>query len=330
MREKVYMRKSIVYFIILLAVCSLSFTLIPIGISQTENVKILSYSWYIDLVGYLVVVGEIQNIGQNTLNQVAIHGTVYTSDGAPTETVQTAWVSQMIPQQKAPFYLVFYSAKNIDGTWPGGDVAKVDLEISQADPTANYQYADLKITSQTQTIGTGTNDKGVFWVRGNIQNVGSQTARNVSVVATFYNASGTAIGAGHTYQETVIPNVLAPQQTASFEVAAYDLDQTQVPSNLKIEKYSLLIQVIGPLLEGTAPVIQPTPTSGPVNTGSPSDTTLPTNTQPSDSDTSGSATADWILPAVIIIVIAAVVGIFLAIKKRKPQQKTNKAAKNKK
>jgi hypothetical protein len=327
------MRKSLVYFIVMLIVCSLTFTLIPTGISQTENVKIVSSSWYIDLLGYLVVVGEIQNIGQNTLNQVIVHGTVTTSEGDPTEYVDAAWVSQMIPNQKAPFYLVFYSTKNIDGTWPGGDVAKVDLKISQADPTPNYQYADLKITSQTQTIGSGTDDKGVFWVRGTIQNIGSQTARNVSVVATFYNASGTAIGAGHTYTETVIPNILAPQQTASFEVAAFDLDQTLVPSNLKIEKYSLLVQVIGPLLQGSAPVIQPTPTPVPVTTGIPSDTTSPTNsqtsTQPTDSNTSGSATADWILPAVIIIVIVAAVGALLAITSRKPKTKSQTAKKKK-
>lgn len=327
------MRKSLVYFIVLLVIYSLSFTLIPTGISQTENVKILSYSWYIDLQGYLVVVGEIQNTGQNNLNQVLVHGTVYTSDGAPTESGQTAWVSQMIPNQKAPFYLVFFSANNQDGTWPGGDVAKVDLDISQADATANYQYADLKITSQTQTIGSGADDKGVFWVRGTIQNIGSQTARNVSVVATFYNASGTAIGAGHTYTETVIPNVLAPQATASFEVAAFDLDQTLVPSNLKIEKYSLLVQVIGPLLQGSAPVIQPTPTPGTVTTGSPSDTTSPTNAQtsnqPIDSGTSGSATANWLIPAIVVIIIAVAVGAVLAIMSRKPKAKT-KAAKKKK
>jgi hypothetical protein len=319
------MKKSAIYFVVLFTLCSLIFTLIPIGIGQTENVKILSSSWYIDLLGYLVVVGEIQNIGQNTINQVILHGTVYTSDGAPTESIQPAWVSQMIPNQKAPFYMVFYSAKNVDGTWPGGDVEKVELEISQAEATANYQYADLKITSQTQTIGTGTNDKGVFWVRGTIQNTGTQTAKNVSVVATFFNASGTAIGAGHTYPETVIPNVLAPQQTASFEVAAYDLDQTQVPSNLKIEKYSLLVQVLEPLLQGTAPVIQPTPTSGPVTTGSPSDTTSPTNTQPTDSSTSTPSTSDWIIPAVIIIVIVAVLGALLAIKTRKPKPKSKKS-----
>jgi hypothetical protein len=327
------MRKSLVCFIVLLVICSLNFTLIPTGISQTENVKILSYSWYIDLQGYLVVVGEIQNIGQNSLNQVIVHGTIYTSDGAPTESGAPAWVSQMVPNQKAPFYLVFFSSKNQDGTWPGGDVAKVNLEISQADPTANYQYADLKITSQTQTIGSGINDKGVFWVRGTIQNIGSQTARNVSVVATFYNSSGTAIGAGHTYTETVKPNILAPQQTASFEVAAFDLDQTQVPSNLKIEKYSLLVQVIGPILQGSAPAIQPTPTPGPVTTGSPIGTASPTNaqtsSQPIDSGPSGFAAASWLIPAVVVIVLVAAVGAVLVVMKHKPKPKA-KAAKKKK
>ena len=329
------MKKSVVYFVVLLVVYSLSFTLLPTGISQTENVKILSWSWYIDLQGYLVAVGEIQNVGQNTLASVFVHGTAYTSDGAPTETGDQAWVINMVPNQRAPFYLVFFSSKSQDGTWPGGDVAKMDIKISQADATANYQYADLKVTSQTQSIGSGADDKGVFWVRGTIQNIGSQTARNVSVVATFYNASGTAIGAGHTYTETVVPNVLSPSASASFEVAAFDLDQTLVPSNLKIEKYSLLVQVIGPILQGTAPVIAPTPTPGPVTTGAPRDTTSPTNsqssTQPIDSGTSGAATASWIIPAIIVIVIAVAIGAVLAIKSRKPKpQQKSKAAKKKK
>lgn len=327
------MRKSIVYFIALLTVCSLSFTLIPSGFSQTENVKILNYTWYIDLQGYLVVVGEIQNICQNTLASVVLHGTVYTSDGKPTESSVPAWVSYLSPQQKAPFYMVFYSASTADGTWPAGDVAGINMEVVQADATSTYQYSDLKITSQSQTIGNTPDDKGVFWVRGTIQNTGSQTAKNVSVVATFYNSTGAVIAAGHTYTETVIPNILSPSGTASFEVAAYDLDQTIVPTRLKIDHYSLLIQVIGPLLQGTAPVITPTSTPGPVTTGSPSDTTSPTNsptgTPPSNSNPTNSTTAEWLYPAVIVIAIAAIIGVALVLSKRKPHQ-TSKAIKQKK
>ncbi len=75
------MKKILVSFLILLAVCSLSLTLVPGAHSQTSNVKILSYSYYIDSAGYFDVVGEVQNTGSNTLSQVVLTGTVFSSDG---------------------------------------------------------------------------------------------------------------------------------------------------------------------------------------------------------------------------------------------------------
>ena len=76
-----HMKKILVTFLVLLAVCSLSLTLVPGAHSQTSSVKILSYSWYVDTAGYFDVVGEVQNIGTNTLSQVVLTGTVYSSDG---------------------------------------------------------------------------------------------------------------------------------------------------------------------------------------------------------------------------------------------------------
>ncbi len=49
--------------------------------SQTQNIKIVSYTYYIDNLGYLDVVGEVQNVGSNTVTSVILTGTVYSSDG---------------------------------------------------------------------------------------------------------------------------------------------------------------------------------------------------------------------------------------------------------
>ena len=305
--------------------------MVPTGTSQTENVKIVSWSWYIDLQNYLVVVGEIQNTGTSTLSDVALSATATPPDGTSSDTGDRAWVTDLLPQQKAPFYLVFYSSQSSDGTWPSQGIGNIQVGVVHTDVTSSYLYPDLKIISQTQSIGTGTNDKGVFWVKGTVKNTGTQTAQNVSIVGTFYNSTGTTIAAGYTFPESMIPYSIPPGATATFELPAFDLDQTVMPSSLKIDHYSLLLQDIGPILQGTAPVIEATPTPGPVTTGGPQDTSSPTNaqttTQPTDSGTT--ATASWIYPAIIVIVIAVIVVGALAVMSRKPKPQS-KADKKKK
>ena len=328
------MRKNIIYVIVLLSAFCLSLTAVPTGFSQTDaasDVKILNYNHYFDLQGYLVVVGEIQNTGTNILDKIIMHGIATPDDGSsPVETSGGAWVSEMLPQQKAPFYLVFYSSGNIDGTWSASEVVSVNLEVLQATVVTSHQYSDIKIATQTTSIGSGADDKGVYWVRGTIENFGSQTAKNISVVATFFNASGAVIAAGHTYDETVIPNTLAPSKTATFEIAAYDLNMSLVPSRLQIDHYSLLLQVIEPLLQGDVPVITATPTPAPGASNAPTDTNAPTNTQSASNPTDGSnpttsTTPQWLYPAIIVIVIVAVIGAALAVMKRKPKPVNKKS-----
>ena len=309
MRGKVFMRKSTIYLFVLLTVFSLSLTLIPSGFSQPENVKILSYSWYIDSLGYLVVVGEVQNVGSNTVASVILGGTVYSSDGTQSDSSGQAWVLNLIPQQKAPFYIEFYSSSSSDGTWLSLDISKVDLAVYQAEATANYQYPDLKITSSSATV---TSD-GVYWVSGIVQNTGSQTAKNITVVGAFYNASGVVAGVGYT--DPLTPASLAASGSASFKVGAFDLNQTIVPSNLKISSYSLLVQTEGPILQGTAPLISPSPS--PITSPNPSGS--PSATQSPDSNPTNSLTIESIYAIVIVIVILGIAGTILMLRKRKPQ-----------
>lgn len=75
------MRKRSVLLFVLLTFVSLGLTLVPQVSSQPENIKVVDYSWYIDSLGYLVVVGEVQNVGPNTIDSVVLGGVVYTLDG---------------------------------------------------------------------------------------------------------------------------------------------------------------------------------------------------------------------------------------------------------
>jgi hypothetical protein len=303
------MRKSIIYLFVALTLVSLGLALVPSAFSQPENIKIVSYSYYVDSLGFLDVVGEIQNIGSNTVASVILTGTVYSSDGTDqADSYAKAWVANLAPQQKAPFYMEFYSPSS-STSWLSVSVSKVDLTVSQANATTNYQYPDLKITSSSASIGSGTDDKGVYWVTGNVQNTGSQTAQSITVVGTFYNATGTVVAVG--YSDTLTPTDIASSGIASFKLGAFDLNQTIVPSNQKISSYSLLIQVLAPILQGTAPLITPSPS--PANSSNPA----------------------LIYAIIVVIVILGIAGTILVLRKRKPQEtkkateKTTKKARTK-
>ena len=201
------MNKSVTIFIVILIICSLSLTMVSSALSQDQkgNVKILNYSYYyLDSLGIIVVVSEVQNQGTNTLTSVFLTGSIVSRDGIYQSSSNTiiaippAEVTYLNSQQKAPFYMDFYPPQNSPGgTWSSIDIASVNLQVVQANATANYQYSDLTITSKQSSIGGTIDDKGVFWVNGNIQNTGSQTASNINVFGTFYYSTGATVAVGY-------------------------------------------------------------------------------------------------------------------------------------
>lgn len=320
------MRKSIIYTVVLLTLFSLCFTSIPLAQSQTTNVQVVNYSWYIDTAGLLDVVGEIQNIGTSIISSIILSGTATTTTGNQQTSNTMAYVKDMLPNQKAPFYMTFFLQPD-QATQSTPTIANVAVAVSQATATTGYLYPDVKVTAHQNSIGSGTDDKGVYWVSGNVKNTGTQTATNVRVLGTFYNSAGNVIAVGG-YTDDALSASLAPSASANFKFGAYDTNETLMPSDQKIASYALLVQVEGPILQGTAPTI----TSGPTATSSatsttPTGTTTPTATQPTQTSDDQNqvnnppTTPSWLLPFIIVIVIAAAVGgAVLALKKLKPQQ----------
>jgi hypothetical protein len=118
------MKKNVTIFIVILIICSLSLTIVSGALSQDQkgNVKILNYSYYyLDSVGLIVVVGELQNQGTNTLTSVIITGSIISRDGIYQSSSNTiigippAEVTYLNSQQKAPFYMDFYPPQNSPG-----------------------------------------------------------------------------------------------------------------------------------------------------------------------------------------------------------------------
>ena len=256
------MKKGVVSFIVCLALVALGLTLIPKVASQPENIKITSYSWYTDSYGTFIVVGEIQNVGPNTVVSVFLTGIVYTQDEvAQAYSYTTAFVNYMVPQQKAPFEMEFLPQTSVTGdlSWVSLGVDRVDFTVEKSDTTDKYQYPDLAITDNSGQ----TDSEGVYWVSGHVQNSGTQAATNVRVVGTFYNSAGTVVAVGYT---DYITSSLEPSTTASFKLGAFDQNQSKVASDQKIANYRLLVQAEAPILSGTPPSPTPTPEATPTPT----------------------------------------------------------------
>jgi hypothetical protein len=54
--------------------------------ANPQNVKIVSYSWYINPPsssgsGNVLVVGEVQNMGSTVIDHINLEGIIYSSDG---------------------------------------------------------------------------------------------------------------------------------------------------------------------------------------------------------------------------------------------------------
>ena len=316
--------------LVIIVLFSLILTALPETQSQTQSIKVLSYTYYIDSIGYLVVVGEVQNQGPNTISSVIVTGVVTSSDGSQANSYTQIWGQNLLPQQKAPFYMEFTSESSSTGTW-NTDISDVTINVYQADPTANYQYPNLTVTNQQSYIGTNKvgqlSDYGVFWVTGSIQNTGSQTAQNVTVIGTFYNSENQVVAAGYSGQTTMNPYSIEPQQSGTFKLGAFDLNQSIVPTDKKIVTYSLLIQVQGPILQGTAPVPVATPTPPPVSSTTP----VPTNSQGgiSGNDSTGASNSNTVYIIIIVAVVIVVVAGLLLLRKPNKSKQLGNQTKNK-
>jgi preprotein translocase subunit SecG len=301
------MRKSTICLFVLLIVGSLSLGFVHQVSSQPENIGIVNYSWYVDSYGYFVIVGEAQNVGPNTIESVVLGGEVYTNEGEllATSNPTFVYVNCLVPQQKAPFYIEF-SPPGGDQSWWTAAVDHVDFKILSANVTGNYRYPYVTVESSSGAADA----EGVYWVSGTVKNSGSQTATNIRVIGTFYNASGTVVAVGYT--EYLTPASLSPSSVASFKVGAFDRNETLVPSAQKIASYSLLVQVKEPLLTGTAP-----PPDSSNSTTTPSDTSNSSSSSPSDT-----VAPDTQLVAVIVIVVLGLAGVILVLNRRKSHTKS--------
>jgi hypothetical protein len=303
-------KKSLISILLAVSIISLCLILIPNVFCQLENVKVLSYSWYLDTYyGNLVVVGEVQNTGPNTIDSIVLGGTVFTPDGtAQANTVTQVYGTQIPPQEKAPFQMQFTPQTSYTGdlSWLSQGIGNVTFAVGSAIPTDSRQYQGLTVSSHTSSVDSN----GFYMVTGVIRNTGTQATNQTWVVATFYDATGTAVAVG--YSNYLTPSSIAPGDTASFTVYALDSDLNGLAA--QITSYALLIQT-----SITAPSATPTPSSSsspsPTPTSSPTSSSSPTPTEPEK----GTPIPDtYIYAAVtVVVVVVVIVAATLVLRKRR-------------
>jgi len=321
------MRKTAVYLFAILSLLSLGLTFLPMGYSQTQSIKILGYSYYFDNQGILDVVGQVQNIGTSTIMSVILTGSVYepgSSTVIESNSYTQVWASYITPGQEAPFYMEFYPPQNSNSNyWSASEVGNIGLTVTQANATSSYQYPDLKIVSSTGSIGTAGGLNGAYVVNGEIKNTGTQPATNVTVVGAFFNSTGSVVGVGYT--DYLTPQVLTPGNTTTFQIAAFDLNQTIVPASLQIRSYQLLVQTELPILQGTPP---PTTSTSP-STGTSSSTSSGSSTAKSSVTSKNSSfnTTMYVIIIAAVLLAVAAAGAVLLLRRSKSHMTVKEARK---
>lgn len=301
--------------LIVLIISSISLLSAPHVKADPSEAKILSYSWYVapststqaQYYGDLIVVGEVQNVGSNTLGNVAVGAEAYNSSGGFVGSAQfSAFATYLNPGQKAPFYLDFTpditDITTYDPNW-AYSVTNITLHLLNASDSNQTQYSGLTIPTGAVTVSNST---GTYTLTGSVKNTGDQTTGRVWVITTFYNSSGTVVGLNYT---NYISQSLLPGQSATF--TATPVDNTAQLTN-SIANYSFLIQ------SEPAPSATPTPTS-PVTTATTHPSTSPTSSSqftptasPLEISTSLITDAAIIAAVIVVIILAA----FMLLRRR--------------
>jgi hypothetical protein len=285
--------------------------------AKPEDVQILSYSWYTYPAssysqGAFIVVGEVQNVGITNLDGVRIMGIVYTSDGQPqAESMCQAFVEDMLPQQKAPFYMYFDVNNAYSGNMTWMDrVDHVDLSVVYANDTETQPDTNLIVLGNASYTDPSRN--GLYTVTGIIKNNGMQPSKNlVWAVTTFYDSSGTVIGVNQTASPHMKTS-LAPNATFAF--TATPVDYTLLSG--QVATFSILVQ--SRQIAVASPTPTPTQSANPSPTSTTAITQQPTQPPQGQPSTDSGSSQEWLYALVGAVAGAvAVIVVMVVFRKKK-------------
>jgi hypothetical protein len=296
-------KATILVILLSLILVVLIVPLTPAAKADLSEARVLSYSWYIapgntatiaSAPGDLIIVGEVQNVGSQIVNNITVQGVAYSSTGQILATTQSeAFVYRMTTGQKAPFYIDFtaQSSSTNDLTWTS-QVSNVTVTVVSVTDTPAAPYTGIKIISDPiNTLYDSAT--GTYTLIGTIENVGNQDVTAVWAVATFYDSSGTVVGINFTEYLMPYPSLFKPNTYTFFKAVPSDCTE-QMAS--KISTFNVAIDA---QIQSISPQNSPTPTAPSTASNEPFPTLA--------------------IVVLIALVIAVVVGLLLLRRRQKPK-----------
>jgi parallel beta-helix repeat protein len=173
--------------------------------SNNNMVSILNYSAFIDKMGNLHIVGEVQNNSTTHIRSVQIMGTFYSINNTVvrTESVYTQ-PEDLVPGYLSPFELILLSINA-----PVKEIDHYRLQLTWQEPTTKNAQAMTKVISQKSIVATigsskqpiscGQEIKGIVTLRQNLNCagdgliVGDNNNDNGTTKTTTLNLNGFSI-----------------------------------------------------------------------------------------------------------------------------------------
>jgi len=171
-----------------------------------NNLTILSHTGYLDPQGNYHVVGEVQNIGSQTVNFVQIEATFYDPQNHVIDTrFDLTMLYTILPDRKSPFLIALL------------DVAQSAKVHHYSLTTSFLLTSPIPIGLQILSHNSQTDTQGRIHITGQIKNIETSKAHNIKIVATCYDVKGKVVAAALTDLDP-IEDDLNPNQTRPFEI----------------------------------------------------------------------------------------------------------------
>ena len=305
------MKKAITFLLVFLCVASLSFTFSPRAFSQTSNLQVKSYSGYTDpSTGYYMIVGEVQNVGPDTITGATLYGTLQSVSNT-TNTASIAgtfiYADHMFPNDTAPFNMMFTPETSSTGdlNWvPLGVTVTFNPNIISTNDTLQDNY--LHIAGSTSSVSSGS-----YVVTGFVLNAGTLYPQILKVAAAFYDSTGKVIAVG--ISDSLTP-YLAPHDVAAYSVTPLYPTPEMATA---ITGYTLNVVVRGTTEQPTPEPTSSSSASPSTSTGtSPSISATPSQTSSSDGNVSISIRDLYAIIAAVVAILIIVALTFMLRRRR--------------
>lgn len=176
--------------------------------TPVEGVELLSHTGYLDSQGVYHVVGEVQNFEDHPVYFVKVVATFYDSNNSIIDSrFDLTMLDLLLVSRKAPFEVVL-------------------LDATQSMKVDHYNLNVTSLATDPIPLGleilshTSFEDESGYYIVGEIANIATTRARNVKLIATYYDETEKVVAATFTYldPESGMYDDLDPGQTEPFEI----------------------------------------------------------------------------------------------------------------